>query len=78
MLSPIPQVFIGGSYTLPAMDNNGCVEGPLVAVMTVHFLDEAEQVPFAVGEAPAGRKEGFTDSRCFHGRITQNSGGCIQ
>lgn len=50
-----------GLLTLPAVDHNGCVEGALMEVVAVHFLDEAEQVPFAVWEAPAG-KEG--KSKC--------------
>lgn len=41
--------------TLPAVHDNGCVQGSLVQVVRVHLLDEAQQVAGAVRQASAGQ-----------------------
>lgn len=42
----------------PAVHHHRRVQGPLVEVMSVHLLDEVEQVALAVGETPGGQRRG--------------------
>lgn len=41
--------------SLPAVYDNGCVQGSLVQIMCMHLLDEAQQIAGAVWQASAGK-----------------------
>lgn len=68
-----------GCPPLPAVHNDGCVQGSLVQVMRVYLLDKAQQVTWAVRQASVEQGTVMEEPGLIQGPCpSQNQGvGCL-